>query len=54
MTEAERLADAIRALIKKNQDAADLRLVQQTTYSLADLYRKGKARGLLTSRSAYQ
>lgn len=46
----------MRALIKskqEDQDAEDLRLVQRNAVTLADLYRKGKARGLLSSRSAY-
>ena len=54
MTEVERLAADMRALIKnKEQDADDLLLIQKQAVSLADLYRKGKARGLLSPRSAY-
>lgn len=56
MNETERLAADMRALIKskqEDQDAEDLRLVQRNAVTLADLYRKGKARGLLSSRSAY-
>jgi len=55
MTEAERLAADMRALIKlrEDEDAGDLLLIQKQAVSLADLYRKGKARGLLTARSAY-
>ena len=56
MNETERLAADMRALIKRkqeDQDAEDLRLVQRNAVTLADLYRKGKQRGLLSSRSAY-
>lgn len=57
MTEAQQLAADMHALIKRKeeeQDKDDLLLVQRSAYTLADLYRKGKARGLLSSRSAYQ
>jgi hypothetical protein len=56
VNETERLAADMRALIKskqEDQDAADLLLVQRNAVTLADLYRKGKARGLLSSRSEY-
>lgn len=35
------------------QDARDLALVQRTAVTLADLYRRGKARGLLRPGSTY-
>lgn len=56
MNDVERLAADMRALIKskqEDQDADDLLLIQRQAVSLADLYRKGKARGLLSPRSAY-
>ena len=35
-------------------DEADLALVEKQAVSLADLYRKGKKKGLLTAQSHYQ
>jgi len=36
-----------------NKDESDLALVQSHTQTLAELYRKGKSRGLLTARTDY-
>jgi hypothetical protein len=51
--ERARVLAAMQAELKNRQDSEELALVQRHTVNLADLYRKGKARGLLSPRSAY-
>lgn len=46
ITDDKAKADAVK-------DEELMHLVQRTSVTLADLYRKGKARGLLTSGTAY-
>ena len=57
MNETEQLAADIRALIKRKEqeqkDEALMQLVQRQSVSLASLYRKGKARGLISSSGGY-
>ena len=37
----------------EEKDDLDLQLVQKQAVTLADLYRKGKKRGLISARSSY-
>lgn len=46
------LAEAETARIEA-KDEGDLELVQRTSVTLADLYRKGRAKGVIAARSAY-
>lgn len=46
------LADAEAARIEAKDDEV-LELVQRTSVTLADLYRKGRAKGVIAARSAY-
>lgn len=46
------LADAEASRIEA-EDGKDLELVERTAVSLADLYRKGRAKGVIAARSAY-
>jgi hypothetical protein len=47
------LADAEAARLEAKDDE-ELELVQRTSVTLADLYRKGRARGVIAARSAYR
>jgi len=47
LTDSKAQAEAVK-------DEELMTLVQRSTVSLADLYRKGKARGLLSARTEYQ
>ena len=53
---AEAKAKADKADLKRQRDKDEelMRLVERQSVTLATLYKKGKARGLLSSRSAYQ
>lgn len=46
--------DEAEAKAAADKEEALMQLVQRQSVTLADLYRKGKMRGLISSRSAYQ
>lgn len=45
--------DKAEAAKMATKDDEELELVQRTSVTLADLYRKGRARGVIAARSAY-
>lgn len=47
------IRNSISHLVIPDKDESDLALVQKEAVTLADLYRKGKKRGLISARSSY-
>lgn len=45
--------DSVTKAEDEAKDELDLALVQKQAVTLADLYRKGKKRGLITARASY-